>query len=485
MSDTNLLALPYLAASQAQKHVTLNDALTLLDGTIHLSVISRVIATPPATPLDGDRYLIAAGPTGLWVGHAGHIAFRVAGAWRFLVPRTGWRMWVEAEALLVIYNGTVWVSSAVPTVLQNLSLLGVNATADATNKMAVNTAAVLFNNVGAGIQFKINKNAATDTASLLFQSGFSGRAEIGNTGDDDLHFKVSANGSTFNESLIVSSTSGKATFKNTLALDPQAAEPATPTNGQLWYNSTTGKFRGQQNGTSVDIIGAGGGAVTDGTKGDIVVSGGGTVWTVGNTSVSNPKLAQMPAFSMKGNNLGSTGNVTDLSVGQIKLLLALATADISGLGTLATQSGTFSGSHSGASSGTNTGDQNTFLNIAVAGQSTVVADTATDTLTLVAGTNVTITTDAANDTITINAAGGGGGGVSDGDKGDIAVSGLGTVWTIDPATISNTKLATMPALSFKANATTAAAAPQDLTADQTVVALNLHGFVHARHLILA
>ena len=73
-----------------------------------------------------------------------------------------------------------------------------------------------------------------------------------------------------------------------------------------------------------------------------------------------------------------------------------------GLGTLATQSGTFSGT----SSGTNTGDQNLFSTVAVSGQSSVVADSTSDTLTLVAGTNVTITTDASTDTITISASGG-------------------------------------------------------------------------------
>jgi hypothetical protein len=77
-----------------------------------------------------------------------------------------------------------------------------------------------------------------------------------------------------------------------------------------------------------------------------------------------------------------------------------------GLGTLATQSGTFSGT----SSGTNTGDQNSFLTIAVSGQSDVVADSSSDTLTLVAGSNITITTNATTDTITIAATAGGGSG---------------------------------------------------------------------------
>lgn len=79
-----------------------------------------------------------------------------------------------------------------------------------------------------------------------------------------------------------------------------------------------------------------------------------------------------------------------------------------GLGTLATQSGTFSGT----SSGTNTGDQNLFQTISVSGQSDVVADSTTDTLTLAAGSGIVITTNASTDTITITASGGGGGGTN-------------------------------------------------------------------------
>lgn len=78
-----------------------------------------------------------------------------------------------------------------------------------------------------------------------------------------------------------------------------------------------------------------------------------------------------------------------------------------GLGTLATQSGTFSGT----SSGTNTGDQNLFSTIAISGQSDVVADTTSDTLTLVAGSGITLTTNAATDTITITSTASGSGDV--------------------------------------------------------------------------
>lgn len=72
-----------------------------------------------------------------------------------------------------------------------------------------------------------------------------------------------------------------------------------------------------------------------------------------------------------------------------------------GLGTLATQSGTFSGSHVGTTTNTNTGDQNIFSTIAVSGQSNVVADTTSDTLTFVAGNGITLTTDATADSVTV------------------------------------------------------------------------------------
>lgn len=60
MSETATpkLALPLLLAAQAQKHVTHNEALLRLDAVVQLAVLERTRSVPPATPVDGDAYLI-------------------------------------------------------------------------------------------------------------------------------------------------------------------------------------------------------------------------------------------------------------------------------------------------------------------------------------------------------------------------------------------------------------------------------------------
>ena len=210
MSSTNTprAQLPLLAAAQAQKHVTHNDALLQLDALIFARFLSRNVSTPPATPADGDTYLVKATATGAWTGQNGQIAYANGGVWRFAAPFTGLTAYVVDEAKLIVFNGTAWVDYASTLALQNVPLIGVNATADATNKFAVSSSALLFNNIGNGVQMKLNKNAVADTASILYQTGFSGRAEIGLTGDDDFHFKVSGDGATFFEALRLTKTSG-------------------------------------------------------------------------------------------------------------------------------------------------------------------------------------------------------------------------------------------------------------------------------------
>lgn len=103
MSDaTTHLLLPYILAAQAQKHVTHNEALRILDGLVQLSVIDRNVTSPPGSPVDGDRYIVASSAIGYWAGWDLNIALWTNGAWLRLPPRIGWRTWIENEALLLV-----------------------------------------------------------------------------------------------------------------------------------------------------------------------------------------------------------------------------------------------------------------------------------------------------------------------------------------------------------------------------------------------
>jgi len=106
-TTTNLL-LPFIQAAQAQKHITHNDALRLLDGLTQISVLDRDLAAPPGSPAEGARYIVASGATGLWAGWDGDVAFYAGGAWLRLPARTGWLVWVQDEARVVVRIGLVW-----------------------------------------------------------------------------------------------------------------------------------------------------------------------------------------------------------------------------------------------------------------------------------------------------------------------------------------------------------------------------------------
>lgn len=108
MANSANLALAYLEAAQSQKHVTVNEALSGLDVLVQLSVLDRDLTAPPGSPVEGDRYLVAAGATGAWAGQAGKIAAWQAGTWMFRTPRNGWKAWVADEAAFVFYDAGAW-----------------------------------------------------------------------------------------------------------------------------------------------------------------------------------------------------------------------------------------------------------------------------------------------------------------------------------------------------------------------------------------
>lgn len=220
MSDdaTPRLGLPYLAAAQAQKHVTVNERLAALDALVACTVESRTAAAQPASPADGAAWLLPAGATGAeWALHpAGTLLRFEAGAWTAVAVAGGQVAYVRDEDAVVVRTASAWKRFAdLVTALQNATGVGIGATADVYNPLLVRGAGALFTADTGGFQVKVNKVSAGQTASLLFQDGYVGHAEIGLCGDDLLHFRVSPDGSTWTDAFVVDG-SGRVGFGTSL-----------------------------------------------------------------------------------------------------------------------------------------------------------------------------------------------------------------------------------------------------------------------------
>jgi hypothetical protein len=232
--------MPLLAAAQAQKHVTHNEALLQLDALGCARILDRDLTAPPSSPNDGDTYLVHATATGDWAGQDGRIAYAIDGGWRFYEPFAGLMAYVVDETKPIVFDGSAWNDFVSLLSLENLPMLGINTTADTTNKLAVKSSALLFDNIGNHVQAKLNKHASGDTASLLYQTGYSGRAEFGLTGDDNFHCKVSPDGSAWTDAMVIDKTSGALTLASGVNL-PNGSAAAPPlalnTNSGLFYDS--------------------------------------------------------------------------------------------------------------------------------------------------------------------------------------------------------------------------------------------------------
>jgi len=228
-NTTNRVKLPYILQSQSQKEVTHNSGLDLIDALLQAACVTINLNTPPGSPAAGDCYVVGTSPTGAWAGQAKTVAFYTTG-WNFITPWEGLTVWANDTNQLFTYDGSAWGATYNLSQFNNLTMLGINATADSTNKLSINTEAILFNHNGGDLQVKLNKNAAGNKAGFLFQSNWSARAEFGLLGDDNFTLKVSPDGSTFYDSLKMLAGSGRAALKaNGVGLSGAGTNQATAT----------------------------------------------------------------------------------------------------------------------------------------------------------------------------------------------------------------------------------------------------------------
>lgn len=225
MDSTENTGLPYIWPAQAQKHVTHNEALRILDTIVQAGVTSRSMQAPPDTPAGGERYIVPEGAGGIWSGQTHALASFRDGAWAFHAPGPGWLVWIADERMLAVWDGSAWtgveetmssLAGVTPLADGTYDRIGINgAAADPVNRLSVRTEAVLFDSThasqagGSGdCRVKINKNGTTATASQIFQNAYSGRVEIGLAGDDSFRIRVSPDGTQWNDVMVLEGDTG-------------------------------------------------------------------------------------------------------------------------------------------------------------------------------------------------------------------------------------------------------------------------------------
>lgn len=108
MTSTSNIGMTLVDQSQAQKEVTINQALTTLDAFIGNTVADKDLSAPPVSTATGVVYIVAASPTGAWAGKATYLAY-FDQLWRFVAPQTGMCLWVKDESAHYRFDGTTWV----------------------------------------------------------------------------------------------------------------------------------------------------------------------------------------------------------------------------------------------------------------------------------------------------------------------------------------------------------------------------------------
>lgn len=187
--DTTRLQLPLIAAAQAQKHVTHNEAIMRLDGLVQMTALSYTTNVQPGSPSDGDLYLLPAGKTGTdWDGYSNHaVAHRYDGIWHQYHPSQGWLCFVRDTASLYYYTGSQWAQCAplsLPTRQVFTSGSGTYTTPTACRQLRVRMKGGGAGGAGSGSTGPNDGGAGGDTSfnSVVAKGGNAGSSATGAPG---------------------------------------------------------------------------------------------------------------------------------------------------------------------------------------------------------------------------------------------------------------------------------------------------------------
>lgn len=202
-----------------------------VDGILALAVLALAQNTPP-TSNNGDRYTVGASPSGAFAGRAQYdVAVRAEGAWRFYVPKLGWRLWDVGTAQFYYHTGSAWA-------VEPISLAGKTTTnlPEGTNLYYTETRVSANTQVAAAtahVASTSNPHATTETqaaaAGRIPKQSFSGAGPFSPAAATDMVFVALGSGSAAITFPAGSPTAGRRCYvkKTTTDLDVLTLTPAS------------------------------------------------------------------------------------------------------------------------------------------------------------------------------------------------------------------------------------------------------------------
>jgi hypothetical protein len=305
----------------------------------------RVVTLPAASAYPTGTALTIVDETGncsssktITVDRAG--ADTIDGATSFVINAAYAGLELESNG-----SGAWTILSPKPNVIA--SLVGVGTAPDPNNPLSVYGPSALFNGA-TNMNVTVNKAASADTASLIFEDGFSGRAQLGLNGSDNFSFKVSPNGSSWTTAIALDATTGVATFANQRTAVSDAAYSALVTDRLIAYTALTAArivtlpaasaFPAGQSLTIADesgscsatdtitVAAAGSDTISGGSSSVLnqayafvaLESNGAGKWTIVAASTASSSVAAFTSGTINGASIGasnpSTGAFTTLSL---------------------------------------------------------------------------------------------------------------------------------------------------------------------------
>lgn len=179
MDRTLNLNLPLLQPAQAAKHITINESLVAIDAAAQTRLSGVDQNSPPDERSIGHTYATGLNSSGAWTLHPHSLAVDLGTDWRFISLQPGFRAVDLSDLSFILWTGSEWQPVGDRSGTQQFTSLGVGTGAAPGQTLTVEGASALLTADADDFRLSLNRSGESDVSSVLWQTGFVTKAEVG------------------------------------------------------------------------------------------------------------------------------------------------------------------------------------------------------------------------------------------------------------------------------------------------------------------